>query len=85
MPHGIFFLPHEKSKCKDWAPTVVIHKPQRVRTRISPLSLHFHVVQFRSAGEKHALSHVMKEPDGRGQERHRSCIRADILNSLITD
>ena len=32
-----------------------IHKQQRVRTRISPPSLHFHVVQFRSAGEKHAV------------------------------
>ena len=32
-----------------------IHKPQGVRTSISPLSLHFHVVQFRSAGEKHAF------------------------------
>ena len=32
-----------------------IHKPQRARARISPLSLHFHIVQFRSAGEKHAF------------------------------
>ena len=39
-----------------------IHKPQRVRTRISPLSLHFHAVQFRSAGEKHAFSRMTNEP-----------------------
>ena len=33
-----------------------IHMPQRVRRCISLLSLHFHVVQFHSASERHALA-----------------------------
>ena len=32
-----------------------MHVPRQVRARTSPLSLHFHVVQFRSVGQKHAF------------------------------